>query len=193
MLNTKKLVEMILMLALSIAACGANTTTPTSPTQTINNSAYPIHVAPTLPPLTGDAYPSSSASPVLTPEIPTEALVPELGKGSISGVLYSYGGVPGVLRGTIFYLLPAIGDDNRQIPPIISGPDIARGDRIAQTTDDKGQFFLNDIAPGNYFIVVWAPNNWIPAEVSQTEQMPRLVEVTEGRHNALGVLYLVWP
>lgn len=176
-----------LLISWLITACAVNTPTPSS-----SDLAYPVAL-PTSTLSANEAYPTFRATPILTPVAPMEAPPPQPGKGSISGVLYAYAGVTGVLRGTTFYLTPAIGEDKRQIPPFLYGPDTNQGDIISITADDTGFFALDNVPPGNYFIVVWAPLNWIPAEVSPTVNQARIVEVTEGGQNALGVLYLAWP
>jgi hypothetical protein len=120
-----------------------------------------------------------------------EVPLSEPGKASISGTLYSYT-IERILPETVFYLTPAVGEDKRSMPAILVGPIEEKGD-IRGVTDINGQFALNDIPPGNYFLITWAPYNWAPAVISETEQRARLIELEAGQREALGILYLSWP
>jgi hypothetical protein len=97
-----------------------------------------------------------------------------------------------VLAGTFFYLTRGVGEGQRTIPQLLIGPNDDRGD-IRGQTDSKGQFALSDIPPGNYFLIVWAPYNWIPAENSPTDQTPRLIQLAPNQREALGVVIVPWP
>ncbi len=124
-------------------------------------------------------------------EPPEDALKPAHGTASISGLVYSYT-VHRVLPKTLYYLTPAIGENDDIIPPLLIGPEVENGD-IASTTDEHGQINLTDIPPGNYYIILWAPLNWSIVESSPTEQVPRLIELKDGDRQALGNLYVSWP
>jgi len=134
------------------------------------------------------AQPSQSAISITTP---SDAPPPEPGKASISGTLYSYT-IERLLPETVFYLTAAVGEDSRSMPPILVGPIDEQGD-IRGITDLNGQFAINDIPPGNYFLIAWAPYNWAPAEISDVEQRARLIELEVSQREALGILYLSWP
>jgi hypothetical protein len=131
------------------------------------------------------------AQSTLSVTAPAEAPPPVSDRASISGTLYSYT-IKRILPETVFYLTSAVGEDRRSMPPILVGPIDERGD-IRGVTDINGQFAMNDIPPGNYFLVAWAPYNWAPAEISEIEQRARLIELVAGQREALGILYLSWP
>jgi len=72
------------------------------------------------------------------------------------------------------------------------GPREEQGD-ISGTSDGKGWIALNDIAPGNYFLVVWAPYNWILASESEVDDTPRLITLEPDQQLNLGVIHVSWP
>jgi hypothetical protein len=78
------------------------------------------------------------------------------------------------------------------MPTLLIGPEEQNGD-IHGTTDLLGQINLDDVPPGNYYLIVWAPYNWSIAENTPSEQRPRLIELNQGDREALGVLYVSWP
>ncbi len=125
------------------------------------------------------------------PVAPSDAPQPSSGKASISGALYSYT-ISRSLPRTIFYLTRAVGEGNKRMPSILIGPEEERGD-IRGLTNEKSQFTLNNIAPGNYYLIVWAPYDWIPAVNSSDDPSLRLIELTAGQSKALGIVYVPWP
>ena len=143
------------------------------------------------------AYPGPGAtaarpSPIAaTPVSPAAPPASKSGTAAISGVLYSYT-IHNIIVQAPFYLTRAGGIDGRQLPPIIIGPDDKKGD-IGGMSDDKGQFVVTDIPPGNWYLIVNAPADWIPAEISDKQQTPRLLELTADSQVSLGVVYLSYP
>lgn len=125
------------------------------------------------------------------PAPPAEAPKPESGRAAISGVFYSRSNSQ-VIPGTLFYLRPAAGADGREPPSIVGDPDTQQGDVVGQT-DQNGQFTLNDVPPGNYYIFIWAPYDWRPVEMSADDQNLRLIELKPDQSAPLGVLYVAWP
>lgn len=157
-------------------------------------------ISPYVTPSTG--YPSLSNTalsypgPTITqssqsPDAQIEAPVPEKGLASISGVLYSYT-MQTVVVGTPFYLTSAIGPDKQTVPPVLTGPEDDRGD-IRGQSNDKGQFVIVGIPPGNYYLVVSTPLNLTLADVAPDNQKPRLIELAPDQQLPLGVIYLSWP
>jgi len=124
-------------------------------------------------------------------DAPKDAPKPDAGKASISGLVFSPSLQKGVMK-TGFYLTKAVGEKNRQISPILIGPEESQGD-IRGYTDEKGIFSVNNLEPGNYFIVLSAPNDWVPFERDGTSGVPKLVELKADEQLALGVLYAPWP
>lgn len=133
-------------------------------------------------PGTGDSVP---------PEVPNEVPEPEPGQGAISGVLYTFTG-QGPIPGTLFYLTPGRGESNQDVPMVLVGPQEEQGD-VSGTSDDKGWIALSDIPPGNYYLVVWAPYNWILASESEVDDTPRLISLEPDQQLNLGVVYVSWP
>jgi hypothetical protein len=128
---------------------------------------------------------------LLTPMPPADAPEPEAGMAGLSGALYSYT-INKIIPETMFYLTKAEGDNRDTMPAFLAGPDPARGDLVEQS-DPYGNFQLNDIPPGSYFLVVSAPYNWCPAETSPDDPAPRLIRLAAGDRLALGIVYVSWP
>ena len=119
-----------------------------------------------------------------------EAGLPSPGQTSFSGILYSYS-LNQLVPNTPFYLSPAVGEEN-SFPPIMAGPNPEQGD-INGFTDDKAAIILNDIEPGNYYLIVWAPNNWGFAVIDTENEKPLMFELTEGTAHNFGVILIQWP
>lgn len=120
-----------------------------------------------------------------------DAPSPQSGKAAVSGMLFSFT-ISQVLPETAFYLTPAVGPEHRDVPPLLTGPDPEKGD-LSAASDAQGAFRLNDIPPGNYFLVVWAPYNWSVAVTSVTGATPLLIELGPDERLPLGVVYVSWP
>ena len=185
---------LLLLIALAVAACGSTpTAVPTAPPADAN-TGYPgpaaVLVTPSASdPLTG--YPALVGStPVVQPEAPAEAPAPAAGRASISGVVFAYN-MAMVLPKTSFYLAPATGPNDKGVPEVLGQPNAARGDIIGQT-DEAGRLSLTDIPPGKYYLLVWAPLDYIFGQVSQADETPRLIELTADQALPLGVIYLSW-
>lgn len=135
----------------------------------------------------------ASLTQVQTPEAELNLVIdppiPEPGKASVSGLLYSFTG-KGPIPGTLFYLTPVGELDDP--PNVLVGPRSDQGD-IRGISDDKGQIVLNNVPPGNYYLVVWAPYNWILAVESETDATPRLIILEPNQRVNLGIIYLSWP
>ena len=113
------------------------------------------------------------------------------GNASISGVLFSY--TTGItIGGTAFYLSPATGSEEENVPKTFVGPLKENGD-IEGRTEDNGNVFLSDIPPGNYYLVVWAPYNWNIAETAEKNLTPLLIKLEQDEKLELGVIYVSWP
>ena len=125
--------------------------------------------------------------PTFTVDIP----VPDDGKAAISGILYSYT-IHQVIPGTAFYLSPAVGPDKQDVSPLLVGPQIENGD-IPGRSESNGGVQLNNISPGNYYLVVWAPYSWSVAQVSNVDHKPRLLTLQPNQRTFLETIYLSWP
>jgi hypothetical protein len=128
---------------------------------------------------------------LITPNPPLDAPEPEAGKASISGTLYS----PiqkMVIPVTQFYLTLGWGEDHSEMPPAFVGPQVDKGD-INLMSDSQGNFSVNDIPPGNYYLVVWAPLTWDVAQISDIDTQPLLLELKPDQNRPLGIVYISWP
>jgi hypothetical protein len=176
---------------LLLMSCQGNTETilPTSTTTSNQTEIYPV------PQDSISSYPiegGGQVQPILiTPNPPLDAPDPEKGKASISGTLYS----PiqkMVIPDTQLYLTLGWGDDNREIPPAFIGPQVDKGD-IDMRSDSFGNFSANNIPPGNYYLLVWAPLTWDVAQISSNDTQPLLLELKPDQKLPLGILYISWP
>ena len=186
---TQRLLCLTLLLV-GAAACTAPTDLPQGADATRSAMSSPL-----ASPLTTDgvaaAIPSATALDRALAITPKDAPKPNAGKGSISGLAYSPSLSMGVMK-TGFYLTKALGENNHQISPILIGPDESKGD-VRGITDKDGIFSVNNLEPGNYFIVLSAPNDWVPFERDGTSGAPRLIELKADQQLALGLLYVPWP
>ncbi len=157
---------------------------------------------PPQPPLTvsptGQVSPLKQVSPLATasnvplPSAPSDVPAPLPGKAAISGVLYSFNSSQ-IVPGTLFYLTKAIGDDKQSMPFVLIGPNDEAGD-IRGQSDAKGQFTLNAIPPGNYFLIIWnPPYDWEPGVISGEDHTPRLIQLSAGEKKPLGAVFVSWP
>jgi hypothetical protein len=128
---------------------------------------------------------------LLTPMPPADAPVPRPGLASLSGALYSYT-TRQLISETMFYLTPGQGENRDSMPPFLSGPESTRGD-ISGRSDAYGNFSLDNVPPGSYFLIVSAPYNWCPAEVTPDNPAARLIRLEAGERLALGIVYVSWP
>ena len=153
------------------------------PSSDLNNIIYP--------------YPAEGSSLLSTlqngqlPHAPSDAPTPPEGKASISGTVFSFTSFI-VIPDTTIYLTPAQGD-KQELFPMLTGPNPQAGD-IPGRTDSKGQFFINNVPPGNYFIIVWAPYSWsVVVDHVKDPPSPLLFSLEANRQYSLGVLQVSWP
>lgn len=110
---------------------------------------------------------------------------------SISGSLYSYT-TQIRLGDTQFYLTPAKGENQDQVPSALVGPEEANGD-LPYATDKDGNFSINNVPPGKYYLVVWAPYTWVVVQKTESDITPYLLNLEAGQKYPFGVLYAAWP
>jgi hypothetical protein len=139
-----------------------------------------------------EAYPGQTNAPLkLTPVGAPDLPTPRLGQAVVGGQLYSFT-MGMVVPGTLIYLTPAIGPEKRDVPPVIVGPDQAKGDILGQT-DALGQFVLTGVPPGNYFLVVQIPLSWSLGQAAPDTETPLLIEVKENESHSAGIVYVSLP
>lgn len=127
--------------------------------------------------------PSSLVAPSC--KVPT----PRPGRASLCGILRSTYMTPSEIPKTAFYLTRAV--ENRHLF-ILTGPKPEAGD-IQGTSDEEGKISIEEINPGHYYLVVWAPYNWIIAVKSAEDLTPRLFIIEPNRQYNLGIIYVPWP
>lgn len=186
---TRRLVCLTLLLV-GAAACTAPSNLPQGADTTRSAMSSPL-ASPLATDVVAAAIPPANALDQALALAPKDAPKPDAGKASISGLVYSPSLSMGVMK-TGFYLTKALGENNHQISPILIGPDETKGD-VRGITDKDGTFSVNNLEPGNYFIVLSAPNDWVPFERDGTSGAPRLIELKADQQLALGLLYVPWP
>jgi hypothetical protein len=162
----------------------------TSPRQQPTQLAPVSPIATPAAPVSPIATPAAPVSPIATPAAPAITVVPEKGKAALSGLLYSLN-FQRTIPETAFYLIPAEAD--KQPPEVLFGPRPEKGD-IRGFSDAEGRFLLNNIPPGDYFMAVWAPLNWILAvEGASADSNPRLISLSPDESKTLGTINVPWP
>lgn len=205
--------------AVIIAACGGRAEPTATPTMapTVAPTAAPIATEAVAEPASAPESPlAQPESPLEQPESPltvaatpvpdwprseeaalavaeqTTPPVPQEGAGSIGGVIYSYG-IREAVPGTQFYLTPADEVDGEFVPPeIYFGPRPEMGDVVGQTSM-TGQIQLDNVPPGNYYLMLWTVYNWLSVYPSRENSAPLLITVEPGDQLDLGLLYVNWP
>jgi len=124
----------------------------------------------------------------LTP--PLDAPEPLEGKASISGLLYAYDiSVP--LANIDFILVPAlIAEGTPIVPPIITNGNPETGDIIAKT-DENGAFYLDNVPPGLYYLLINYPDHSVIAVESDNTLYNRLFEFKANMSYPLGVIKIL--
>jgi hypothetical protein len=118
---------------------------------------------------------------------PTEVKTPKEGFASISGLLYEPNGSR-VLKNLDFYLVNAVVvGEKKVIPPIITNADPNNGDILGRT-DNNGIFFLDNVPPGDYYLIINFPDHTAAAQSNQTSDSYLLISVVSGDQMPLGIL-----
>jgi hypothetical protein len=188
-----------------LASCSTNTSTstpnvisptPTNQTTIVSPSGYPPSDNTTK--IRADSYPAQNGQNFIAtipvnelPQAPQNAPDPQKGLAAISGVVFSYT-TSILVPQTMVYLTQGWGSDKTQSPPAFLGPNKSNGD-ISATTNNKGELFMDNIPPGNYFLAVSAPYNWSEAITSPKDNKPRLIIVKADNKYVLGIIYISWP
>jgi len=192
----KTLFLFLLVLSLLLAACSSK---PAAPTEPASNPSATLPAAVETSPQT--TYPSaemmlSSAYPIKLPDgvplnslsAPAEALPPQEGFASISGLLYAYD-ISQILVNTDFWLYPAVTVGDQKVPPpLITNGDPAEGD-IYGRTDANGAFYLDRVPAGDYFLLINYPDHTVFGQASPTPDAYLLITVAAGDRVAYGVIY----
>jgi len=185
-----------LVLSLLLAACSSK---PAAPTEPASNPSAALPEATESSPAT--TYPAAemllnTAYPIKLPEgvplnslsAPAEALPPQEGFASISGLLYAYD-ISQILVNTDFWLFPAVTVGDQKVPPpLITNGDPAEGD-IYGRTDANGAFYLDRVPAGDYFLLINYPDHTVFGQASPTPDAYLLITVAAGDRVAYGVIY----
>lgn len=121
----------------------------------------------------------------LTP--PVDAPEPLEGRASISGLLYAFDiSVP--LANIDFIFVPAvIAEGIPIVPPIFTNGDAKNGDIIGRT-DINGIFYLDNVAPGLYYLLINYPDHSAIGVESENTLYNRLFEFEADKSYLLGVI-----
>jgi hypothetical protein len=188
----------VLLLSLPLISCSRNIYSITNagtkeiPSAENNNTTYPV--LPSSGSTISYPSPNKGITPLTVgdlPPTPDNTIIPVSGKASLSGVLFSYT-LSQVVPDTRFYLTPAVGKDKNEVPSILLGPNPNDGD-YSGFSDQKGDIEINNIEPGNYYLIIWSPITWAIAEMSDQNQKPLLIILEPNQRRKLGVIYVSWP
>jgi len=138
-----------------------------------------------------EAYPAQEEGIALPASQLEEDAPPQSGYAKLDGELYSHT-ILGPIPETSIYLTPAIGPEGETFPPFLVGPQPEKGD-IVSISNHEGRFRINNIPPGNYFLVISAPYNWSPAKTSENDETPLLIHLIAGQELDLGRTFVSWP
>lgn len=194
----KTLLLLLLVLSLSVAACSAEPAAPTtaepSPSAALPEATQsaPETTYPAADMVLSSAYPIKlpAGVPLSNLSAPAEALPPQEGYASISGLLYAYD-ISQILINTDFWLFPAVTvGDQKLPPPIITNGDPAAGD-IYGRTDANGAFYLDKVPAGDYFLLINYPDHTVFGQSSPTPDAYLLITLAAGDRIAYGVIYTV--
>ena len=116
-----------------------------------------------------------------------QAPVPDPGKASLTGVLYTYTGHAPIPDTTFYLMLMREGDERMLVTPREEEGDI-RG-----RSDLDGKFVLNNVPPGKYSLFVWAPYQLIEAVKSASDTTPLTIALEGDQRLALGNVNVSWP
>jgi hypothetical protein len=182
--------------AIVLSACSSASPSDQSPTSSPavaadKSSAPDAMISPLVSPVTdGTGGSQTESMDSVQARTPKEAPAPADGKAAVSGTAYSIGLV-GPVRGTQFYFTKAVGTNNSQLSPILVGPKPEEGDIIVNT-DGNGDFSIDSLPPGNYYLIMNGVYDWVPAEQPGAGR-PYLFELSANERLAVGVLLVQWP
>ncbi len=192
----KTLLPLLLVLFLLLSACAAKPAAPTeaapSPSAAQPEAAgnSPATTYPAAEMVLNNAYPIKlpEGVPLSSLSAPAEALPPQEGYASISGLLYAYD-ISQILVNTNFWLYPAVTVGDQKVPPpLITNGDPAAGD-IYGRTDANGAFYLDRVPAGDYFLLINYPDHTVFGQASPTPDAYLLITVAAGDRIACGVIY----
>ena len=175
----------VLILGLSLTACSVSV--ESTPTATIQlTEAYPSPIRNALPPDTG--YPAATSIATVSPTYgPVVIPTPDSETGVIAGVLMDIADNSPIANQTIFLgdvIHPAVGTG------FSIGIDLAKSPNT--TTNQRGEFAIGGIIPGEYVVMVWTP--YKSAVVLDTEtNKPMIVDIQANQTNDIGSMKVVNP
>ena len=206
MTTQKCLLVCILTASLLLSACQGGNKSPDSSlpstqvevpsleTLMVEQTSIPAGVEQMYPPEGSEVtttYPAWEA-PTVEPQAlhpPSEANTPVSGRASLSGLLYAYDiSVP--LSNIDFVLMPAVITDGvARVPPILTYGNPEDGDILGKT-DENGVFYLDNILPGKYFLVVNYPDHSEIAVDPNNTSAPLMFEFEADTSYPLGVVFI---
>lgn len=205
MITKRFLLIYILSASLLLSSCQGGAQSPVSPRPAndvdISNSEAPAEetstpatVAQMYPPESLDqttAYPAWGAPTVDSGNLqpPTSANTPSDGKTSLSGLLFAFDiSVP--LSNMDFVLIPAVINGGvAMVPPILTYGNPLEGDILGRT-DGDGVFFLDDIMPGKYFLLVNYPDHSEIAVDPNNTSAPLLFDLKADSAYPFGIILI---
>ncbi len=146
--------------------------------------------------VTSSTESSPISSPIETPvPSPTPTAVnlvePEPDLAALQGTVFANSTLSAI-GDTQYYLVEAVGENKDLVPPLLAGP---QANDIVGKTNDDGSFAMTNIPPGNYYMIIWAPLNWIvladPSGIG--DRLPILLELKANETRDIGKMTITWP
>lgn len=186
------LVVVSIFMLFSFAACAQSVMTPQLSSQMGGDPADEVVGYPSYEQSNSSGYPSPGDNPkketAVDLQITLEAPTPEIGKASISGILF-FSQQSVVMANLDLYLTRAIGTEKSEVPPILAGVISEKGD-IPLRTNEMGEFSINNVPPGNYYLIV-SQDLSVIMKADGTTSAPLLISLTPDQKLPLGIVYYV--
>ncbi|MEJ5202519.1 MAG: carboxypeptidase-like regulatory domain-containing protein [Anaerolineales bacterium] len=119
---------------------------------------------------------------------PDESPILKTNFGAVNGLIYQKS-QNAVLSDMLIYLTPGQGENKDIPPPILAGPMEEKGDIVGKT-DVNGCFYLNNVPPGNYYLVVALGYDYDIVVKSADDPTPLLLRIEPNQRLSLGMLIL---
>lgn len=172
----------LLLFVFILMGCQPDISKRISGTQTLKQNQGPTSPYPAPSNLLNNAYPAMATSVLGDPNkiSPPE---PKEGLSSISGLLVQES-TNHALNNLTLYLTKAVGE-KKDVPKIITVPNLKAGD-IEGVSDANGYVVINNIPPGDYYLIINYVTDWVIAQVSGQDTRPLLISLKGNQRLDLG-------
>lgn len=187
------LAALVLLSATIIGGCRpeertVETIPPTTEDQSVTQSGSPEAVQPTA--TQPSSFVSPLNSPIATPRPTPTFPSPAKDKAAVRGGLMSLATQRPIAE-TNVYLTLGVGEQGDQPPHVLAGP---QENDIRGFTDERGWFAIDDVPPGTYILIIWAPLHWVVLSTGEGDMAtPTSLVLEAGQVLDLGEMRIWWP